>query len=180
MLSNPPRYRYGLFDSWDAKAFEFIQTIARKKDLPAIIGDEQAINQCIITLIRTQKSLHGWRSFLKAILNQIKRSNSVNVAKLNAQYPPDAIDTMMPAWVTYKEDRIVSAFMDELGKRKISFIGTRREKSEFVIRFILGQLAHDWEQTIMMIWEVLGRKNAIRINSLNKELRNFDYCRLFR
>ena len=96
------------------------------------------------------------------------------------QYPPNSIAQNKPAWVTYKEDRVVSNFIDELATKKIDFIGSDRVKGEFVLRFILGQLGHDWKWTIMMIWEMLGAKKRISVAALNQELRNFDHSQLFK
>jgi len=47
------------------------------------------------------------------------------------------------------------------------------------MRFLLGQLGHDWEWTIMMIWEMLGNENGINVKQLNEEMKNFDYLGLF-
>ena len=55
----------------------------------------------------------------------------------------------------------------------------QEEIAEFILRFILGQLGHDWEQTIMMIWEMLGEDNSLFIDKLNKEMKNFDYLGIF-
>lgn len=175
----PPKYRYALFESWDKEAFELIKRIAKSKNYPEIIGDEKGKNQFLISLIRTQKSLHGWRDFLIDVLEQVKKSNKISVSHLNAKYPLESVSKETPAWVTYEEDKIVSDFIDELKARKIDFIGTDEEISEFILRFILGQLSHDWEQTIMMIWEMLGDENKLSIKTLNEELKNFDYLRLF-
>jgi len=76
-------------------------------------------------------------------------------------------------------DKIVNDFIDDLETKKIIFEGTNKEISEFVMRFILGQLGHDWEQTIMMIWEILGDKSTLNLKELNQEMKNFDYLNLF-
>lgn len=175
----PPKYRYALFEPWDTEAFRLIKRIAKTKKFPKILGSQQDKNQFLITLIRTQKSLHDWRQFLIEILSQTKQYGAINIKLLAKKYPPENIGKDTPAWVTYEEDKIVSDFIDELGTRRINFLGTDKEISEFVMRFILGQLAHDWEQTIMMIWELLGDEKIIKVSELNKEMRNFDYLRLF-
>lgn len=76
-------------------------------------------------------------------------------------------------------DKIVNDFIDDLETKKIIFEGTNKEISEFVMRFILEQLGHDWEQTIMMIWEILGDKSTLNLKELNQEMKNFDYLNLF-
>lgn len=176
----PPKYRYALFEPWDKEAFELIKQASKSKHYPEIIGDEKGKNQFLISLIRTQKSLHGWRDFLVDVLDQVKESNKIDVKYFNVKYPPESISKETPAWVTYEEDKIVSDFIDELRTRKIDFIGTDEEISEFILRFILGQLSHDWEQTIMMIWEMLGNENSINVKQLNEEMKNFDYLKLFK
>lgn len=175
----PPKYRYALFEPWDKEAFEFIKQVARSKGYPKITGDEKGKNHFLVSLIRTQKSLHGWRDFLVDVLNEMKKSSKIDVEYFNAKYSPESISKETPAWVTYEEDKIVSDFIDELETRKIDFIGNDDEISEFILRFILGQLSYDWEQTIMMIWEMLGDGNKLSVRELNKELKNFDYLRLF-
>lgn len=176
----PPKYRYALFEPWDKKTFAFIQEVAKNRNYPEIIGDKKSKNQFLTALIRTQKSLHDWRDFLIDVLKQVKKTNKIDVKFFNSKYPPESVDKKTPAWVTYVEDKIVSDFIDQLATRKVDFIGTNEEVSEFVFRFILGQLAHDWEQTIMMIWEMLGNDNKLNIRMLNEELKNFDYLKLFK
>jgi hypothetical protein len=179
-LHKPPLYRYAFYDPWDKYAYDLIRQLAKAKRFPKLIGSRADKNQFLITLIRTQKALHGWRRFLKDTLAQIEKSNAIDTRTLIQQFPPKSIATNKPAWVTYHEDEVVSNFIDDLAKRKIDFIGSDRAKSEFVLRFILGQLGHDWEWTIMMIWEILGRKNQIRVTKLNKELTCFDHGQLFK
>lgn len=175
----PPQYRYALFEAWDRRAFKLIGQIAHKKKYPKIIGSQKDRNQFLITLIRTQKLPHSWRDFLRDILEQIEKSASIDTASLNQKNPQVNIGKGKPDWVTYKEDEIVSNFIDELYTRRIDFAGTDEEMSEFVMRFILGQLGHDWEQTIYMIWEILGDEKQINFKELNQEMRHFDYLGLF-
>lgn len=179
MIHYPPQYRYGIFEDWHKEAFYLIKDIAKTKNYPKISGTNKEKNQFLITLLRTQKALHGWKSILISILDQIQSNGIIDAKTLNEQYPPSSIGKDTPAWVTYKEDKIVSEFMDELETRRIDFIGTNKEMSEFILRFILGQLGHDWEQTIFMIWELLGEANNLSLQELNKELKNFDYLKLF-
>lgn len=179
-LSNPPQYRYSLFKKWDKYAFSFIGERGKTKEYPVVIGNSEDKNQFLITLIRTQKSLHDWRDFLKTTLTQIEKDNTVNTALLNEKYRPESISKETPAWVTYKEDKIVNSFMDELETRKVIFVGNDEEMGEFVLRFILGQLGHDWEQTILMIWEMLGDESQLNLSELNNEMKNFDYMNLFK
>ena len=81
--------------------------------------------------------------------------------------------------MTYEEDKIVSDFIDELATKKVDFEGSDLKIGEFVLRFILGQLGHDWEGTIMMVWEMLGDGDKLNLRELNQEMRNFDYLKLF-
>lgn len=178
-LHNPPFYRYSFFESWDKEAFNIIKEIAGTKNFPQIIGTDEDKNQFLVTLIRTQKSLHNWRDFLKDTLAQIAESGVIDTKQLNKKYPSQSISKDISEWVTYKEDKIVSDFIDELATRKIDFVGIDEEISEFVLRFILGQLGHDWEQTIMMIWEMLGAEDELFLKDLNKEMKNFDYLKIF-
>lgn len=178
-IHNPPLYRYFLFDLWDKRAFALIKKLTKYDKYPKIIGSREDINQFLKMLIRSQKSTHGWRTFLKDMLNQIKQKNTIDTLSLNAKYPPNKVKRGKPQWVTYKEDKIVSNFIDELGKSKIEFVGSDRDISEFVLRFTLGQLCHDWEQTILMIWEMLGNSKRISLKLLNREMRNFDYLGFF-
>lgn len=178
-MHNPPYYRYPLLRKWDKEAFLKIKEIGKIKNYPKISGSENDKNQFLITLIRTQKSLHDWRDFLKEILKQIDNGNIINTAFLNKKYPPESIGKDIPEWVTYRGDKIVNDFIDTLETKNVNFIGTDKDISEFIIRFILGQLGHDWEQTIMMIWEILGNGNKLIIKDLNDEMKNFDYLNLF-
>lgn len=175
----PPHYRYPLLDPWDKKAFNMIKRIAQTKNYPKILGTEADKNQFLITLIRTQKSLHGWSEFLVDVLEQVENSGKIDIEKLNKEYPSSTISTEVPVWVTYSEDKIVSDFIDELATRKIDFQGSDKEIAEFIMRFILGQLGNDWEQTIIMIWELLGDESTLKVSELNREMRNFDYLKLF-
>lgn len=176
---DPPYYRYSLFQEWDKEAFGQLKEIAETKQFSEIKGSPNDKNQFLITLIRTQKSLHDWSDLLKDVLKQVKENDIINTSLLNKKYPPESIGKDIPAWVTYEEDKIVNDFIDELGSKKVNFIGTDHEMAEFIIRFILGQLGHDWEQTIMMIWEMLGDKNELSLRELNREMKNFDYLKLF-
>lgn len=175
----PPQYRYALYEDWDKEAFELIKEIGENKSFPKLLGPDEDKNKYLIALIRTQKSLHDWRGILKDTFEQVKEDAGIHTKSLNEKYSPESISRDVPAWVTYKEDEIVNNFIDELGTRKVNFVGTDEEISEFIIRFILGQLGHDWEQTIMMIWEMLGNENTINVNDLNKEIQKFDYLNLF-
>lgn len=178
-IGYPPKYRYGCFDPWDREAFALITTIAQDKNYPTLTGTDLDKQQFLTTFIRAQKSLHDWRDLLKATLQQVQETEAIDTASLNALYPPESISQETPAWVTYPEDEIVNNFIDELATRKVRFIGTDAEMGEFVLRFILGQLGHDWEQTILMIWEMLGSEQEVSVSELNRELRNFDYLKLF-
>ena len=175
----PPHYRYSLFDAWDHEAFELITKIGKSKIYPKIIGTDKEVNDYLIILIRTQKALNDWRALLVDTFSQVKGTNTIDAKRLCQKYPPESIGKDEPAWVTYEEDRIVSNFIDSLETRKINFVGDDGEKGEFVMRFILGQLGHDWEQTIVLIWEMLGDESEINVKELNTELRNFDYLKLF-
>lgn len=177
-IHNPPFYRYSLFESWDKEAFEAIKDIGKNRTYPSLKGSQQDKKQFLTTLIRTQKSLQNWRDMLKDILEQIK-IGTIDTSLLNDKYPPESISKDTPAWVTYQEDKIVNNFIDELATRKIEFVGSDQEVGEFVARFILGQLGHDWEQTIMMIWEMLGDEETLDVKVLNKEMENFDYLKIF-
>lgn len=178
-IHNPPQYRYSLFEQWDKDTFAFIKQLAKSKKYPRINGSEEDKNQFLVTLIRTQKSLHDWRDFPKDIINQIQKDHQIDVIVLNKKYPPESIAKDVPAWVTYEEDKIVSNFIDELETRKVNFIGTDQEIVELILRFILGQLGHDWEQTIFMIYEMLGNGDELQVKDLNQELKGFDYRKLF-
>ncbi len=179
MLHHPPYYRYSLFEKWDKETFDQIKKIAKTKNYPKILGNTFDKNQFLVTLIRTQKSLHNWRDSSKDILNQIKEENTINTILVNKKYPPESIGKNIPDWVTYEGDEIVNDFIDELATKKVFFKGTDMEISEFVIRFIISQLGHDWEQTIMMVWEMLGKNSTISLKELNDEMRHFDYLKLF-
>lgn len=178
-IHNPPFYRYALSDQWSKDVFFFINKLAKSKNFPKIVGTKEEKNEFIVMLIRTQKSLHGWQKFLKDTLDQIRKTGTVNTKVLIKKYPPESVSKKIPEWVTYPEDKTVSDFIDELGTRKIDFIGDDRELGEFVLRFILGQLGHDWESTILMIWEMLEESNTLLLTSLNKEMHHFDYLHLF-
>ena len=180
MLHNPPYYRYSLFKQWDKEAFNQLKEIGKTKYYPKIIGTTADKNKFLITVIRTQKSLHDWRNLLKDVLKQVEENNIINTSLLNKKYPPESIGKDIPAWVTYEGDKIVNDFIDELGSREVNFIGTDHEIAEFIIRFILGQLGHDWEQTIMMIWEMFEDKKELSLKELNQEMKNFDYLKLFK
>ena len=178
-INYPPQYRYSLFEQWDKETFELIKKIAKTKNYPKIIGSKNDKNQFLITIIRTQKALHGWRDFLVDTFDQIRRNNTIDTPTLNKKYPSSCISKETPEWVTYRGDKIVSGFIDELETRKIDFLGDDKEIAEFIIRFTLGQLGHDWEGTIMMIWEMLGDEDILSVRKLNKEMKNFDYLKLF-
>ena len=178
-INKIPQYRYSLSEPWDRSTFALIKRIAQTKNYPKIIGTKEDKNQFLIMLIRTQKALHSWRKFFIDTLVQIKKTNFINTKLLNQKYPPATVKKDTPAWVTYHEDRTVSKFIDRLATKKINFLGTDREISELTLRFILGQLGHDWEGTIMMIWEMLGKGNSLRLKKLNQEMKNFDYLELF-
>src|SRR3990172_3517944 len=156
----PPEYRYALFEPWDREAFAQIKQIAKTKSYPRITGSKEDKNKFLVMLIRTQKSLHGWRHFLADVLAQVKKNNTIVTKIMLNKYPPESVGKEKPTWVTYKEDEIVNDFIDELATKKIEFAGTDREIVEFVLRFILGQLS-DWEETIMMLWEMLGKNNKL-------------------
>jgi len=179
-IKYPPQYRYSLFEAWDKKTFELITKIAKTKNYPKVLGSKKDKNQFLITLIRTQKALHDWRDFLIDTFDQIKRNNAIDTPTLNKKYPPSSISKEKPEWVTYEEDRIVSDFIDDLETKKIDFLGSDQELAEFVVRFTLGQLGHDWEWTIMMIWEMLGKEDSLSLEELNQEMKNFDYLNLFK
>jgi hypothetical protein len=175
----PPQYRYSLFEQWDKEAFALIKEIAKTKNYPQITGTKKEKDKFLIMLIRTQKSLLGWRQFLIDVLDQVKKTNIINTRKLLDKYPSESVGKDKPAWVTYEEDEIVNNFIDNLTDKKVEFEGTDKEIAEFILRFILGQLGHDWEQTIMVIWEMLGDEGKLSAKKLNAELKNFDYLGLF-
>lgn len=174
-----PQYRYPFFEHCDKKAFSTIKKIAKTKHFPRIAGSHQEINQFLTLLLRTQKAKHGWRESLLEIITQIEKTKKIDTIAFIKNHPPSSIKKDSPSWVTYKEDKIVSKFIDELATRKIDFQGTEREISEFTVRFVLGQLGNDWESTIMMVWEMLGDKKKISVKQLNKEMGNFDYLKIF-
>jgi len=178
-IHNPPHYRYSLFDQWDKETFDFIKEIGKQKNYPKFTGTKEGKNAFLITLIRTQKSLHDWRDFLKDLLSQIKKSGVIDTRWLNEKYPPESISKVVPAWAIYEEDKIVNNFIDELATRRVGFVGSDEEISEFTMRFLLSQLGHDWEWTIMMIWELLGDQSELKVSDLNQEMKNFDYLQTF-
>lgn len=179
-IHSPPFYRYPLFDPWDKEAFEFFKTVGQSESYPTLKGSSEDKNEYLIALIRTQKALHDYRSILMETITQVKETGAIDTAMLNAKYPPENISTEIPAWVTYKGDRIVNDFIDGLIHRKIQFIGSDVEVTEFILRFILGQLGQDWESTILMVWEMLGDGNTLVVKDLNEEMKKFDYCGVFR
>lgn len=177
-LHDPPYYRYLMPQPWDKETFAFIKELAANKKYPRLIGSAEDKNTYIIMLIRTQKSLHDWRDFLKDTLDQIKETGKIDAVSLITRYPHDSIGREVPEWATYKGDKIVSDFIDELATREIRFVGSDEEIGEFILRFILGQLG-DWESTILMIWEMLGDGDTLQVKDLNNEMKNFDYLKLF-
>jgi hypothetical protein len=178
-IHSPPFYRYPLLEPWDKEAFEYMKELVSKRAYPTLIGSESDINKYLIALIRTQKSLHDYRPILKDTLDQIRLSGSIDTKMLHEKYPPETISHEIPAWVTYTGDKIVNDFIDSLAQRKINFMGTSVELAEFILRYILGQLGHDWESTILMIWEMLGDGDTVSIKDLNEEMKGFDYCGVF-
>ncbi len=178
-IHNPPQYRYYLYDEWNKKAFNYLKRLGARKQYSKIAGTSNDKNQFLRTLIRTQKALHNWSDMLKDVLRQIEENGVIDTVSLNRKYLPESIGKDVPDWVTYEEDKTVNNFIDELEARKITFQGTDDEITEFVVRFILGQLGIDWEQTVLMIWEMLGKENNLSVNKLNKEMKNFDYLKLF-
>jgi hypothetical protein len=178
-LHNPPLYRYALFEDWDKEAFAYLKKVGESKDFPQILGSTEDKNKFVIALIRTQKSLHGWRALLVDLLEQIKLNNAIDTVVINQKYPSESVELGRLEWATYKGDQIVSDFLDELMTRPITFLGSNQEMIEFVLLFWLGQLGADWEQTIMMIWELLGDAKELSLKELNHELKGFDYLRLF-
>ena len=113
------------------------------------------------------------------IIDQIERDKKIDMKTFIKKHPSGSINKDSTSWVTYKEDKIVSRFIDELATRKVDFVGTDKETSEFIMRFILGQFGNDWEMTIMMVWEMLGNKKQLRVKDLNEEMKHFDYLKLF-
>lgn len=178
-IHTPPFHRYPLFDPWDKEAFAFLTSIGKTKSFPAIKGSVKDLEKYLVALIRTQKSLHDYRHILKDTLEQIKQSNTIDARLLHEKYPPESVGTETPAWVTYKEDKIVNDFIDSLAHKKITFVGSELEIAEFILRFILGQLGHDWESTILMIWEMLGEGEKLVLKEVNEQMKTFDYCELF-
>lgn len=178
-IHDPPYYRYLLPQPWDKETFTFIATMARSKKFPRLTGTDSDKNKYLVMLLRTQKSNHDWRDFLKVTLTQIKESGTIDTASLINKYPADSITKEVPAWVTYPEDKIVSNFIDVLATKEIKFIGSDEEMGEFILRFIFGQLGLDWESTILMIWEMLGDGDTLHVNALNNEMKNFDYLGIF-
>jgi len=174
-----PQYRYPFFDSRDKKTFLTIKKIAKTKQFPRILGNHQERNQFLVLLLRTQKAKHGWRESLLEIIDQIERDKKIDMKTFIKKHPSGSINKDSTSWVTYKEDKIVSRFIDELATRKVDFVGTDKETSEFIMRFILGQFGNDWEMTIMMVWEMLGNKKQLRVKDLNEEMKHFDYLKLF-
>ncbi len=178
-IHTPPFYRYPLFDPWDKEAFDYLKELGSKGVCPKLIGTESDKNKFLIALIRTQKALHDYRTILKDTLTQVRETGTIDSAILNTKYPPESVSTIIPAWVTYKEDKIVNDFIDGIAHRKVRFIGSDVEMAEFILRFILGQLGHDWESTILMIWEMLGNGDTLVVKELNEEMKKFDYCGIF-
>ena len=178
-IHNPPYYRYSFEKPGDIKTITIIKTIAKSKRYPKILGGKEDINQYLTMLIRTQKSLNDWRDFLIDTLHQIQTKGNIDTSSLVQKYPPQSIGNDTPAWVTYPPDKIVNDFMDGLETRKINFMGSNEEIAEFILRFILGQYGHDWESTILMIWEMLGDKDVLSVRALNNEMKNFDYLKIF-
>ena len=178
-IHDPPQNRYSLFEKWDKDAFALIKRLAKIGKYPKITGSPADINQFLTTLIRTQKSLHDWRDFPRDILAQIRDFNRIDTVDLNRKYPPEIIAKDMPEWATYEGDKIVSNFIDDLEVKQVQFMGKGQEITEFILRFILGQLGHDWEQTIFMIYEMLGNGKQLQVSELNREMEDFDYCKLF-
>ncbi|MCR4264135.1 MAG: hypothetical protein NUV98_05470 [Candidatus Roizmanbacteria bacterium] len=179
-IHNPPHYRYSLSEPWDKEAFEFIKQLGKNKKYPALTGTKNDKNRYLAILIRTQKSFDDWRGLLKDTLHQIKETGLIDTVSLIRKYPPESISKEVAAWAVYEEDVIVNNFIDELETRKITFTGSDIEMGEFVMRFILGQLGHDWEWTIMMIWEMLGEGEIFELKLLNEEMKKFDYMKLFK
>lgn len=178
-IHNPPYYRYSLVDKWDKQAFKLIKSIGNSKNYPKIVGSKENINRFLITLVRTQKSLHDWKDLLKDTVYQVEQNGTIDTLFLYKKYPPESISMDIPEWVTYDDDKIVSDFIDALATKSVQFNGSNTEISEFILRFILGQLSHDWECTIMMIWEMLGDSKELNVRDLNSEMKNFDYVRIF-
>lgn len=178
-LHNPPYYRYSLLRAWDKEAFARIKDLASNKKYPRLVGSSEDKNKYITMLIRTQKSVHDWRDFLKDTLNQIKETGNIDALSLVTKYPHSGISKEVPEWATYPADKVVSDFIDELATREIKFVGSNEEIGEFILRFILGQLGEDWESTILMIWEMLGDGNTLHVKHLNNEMKNFDYLKMF-
>ncbi len=179
-IHNPPTYRYPLFDPWDKEVFEHIRVLASEETYPKLLGSKEDKDTLLVALIRTQKSTHGWRSLLKDTFDQIRQSGTIDTKALHKKYSPNSVGQDTPAWVTYKEDVIVNDFIDSLAHKRVNFVGSDVEIVEFILRFILGQLGSDWELTILMIWELLGDGSILIVSELNEEMRNFDYCGVFR
>ncbi|PJE62537.1 hypothetical protein COU88_04565 [Candidatus Roizmanbacteria bacterium CG10_big_fil_rev_8_21_14_0_10_39_6] len=179
-IHSPPFYRYTFVEAeWDKWAFEKLKEIGKNKKYPKVLGSELDINTYLVALIRTQKSLNDWRGLLKDTLSQVEKNKSIDTLGLSKMYPPESISMDIPEWVTYPPDKIVSDFIDALATKYVRFNGSNIEISEFILRFILGQLSHDWECTIMMVWEMLGDSKELNVRDLNREMRNFDYMKLF-
>jgi hypothetical protein len=168
-----------LDEPWKKLALEQIAGLAKNRKYPKILGLQGDRNKYLIALIRTQKALHGWENILLDTLEQVKSTGAIDAVSLIKKYSPEAIAKDTPAWVTYKEDRQVSDFLDELETLQVDFTGSDSEAGEFVLRFILGQLGIDWEQTILLIWEMLGKDNSLSLKDLNREMHSFDYLGLF-
>lgn len=143
-------------------------------------GTGEIRDQFLTMLIRTQKSVYGWRRILKDILSQIENFGMIKAEILVKKYLGAGTKKGNVAWVTYKEDKIVSDFIDKLARFKIHFKGSNKQAAEFVLRFSLAQLGHDWEQSIFMIWELLGNGRQLSLKSLNLEMKNFDYLKIFK
>ncbi|MCL4531217.1 MAG: hypothetical protein M1282_17655, partial [Chloroflexi bacterium] len=81
-LHNPPEYRYSLFTLWDRKAFKLLKKIGKRRRFPRLVGDPEIRDKFLRALIRSQKSLHGWRGFLKAVLLEIEKAGAVDMSLL--------------------------------------------------------------------------------------------------
>lgn len=178
-IHDPPYYRYSFEKSDDIKIISLIKDIIRFGKYPKIVGTKKDINQFLTLLIRTQKSLNDWRYFLNDTLHQIQHSGNIDTIKLIQKYPLKSIGRGISEWVTYPPDKVVSDFMDDLETRKVDFVGTNEEITEFILRFILGQYGHDWESTILLVWEMLGDDSFLSVKELNNEMKNFDYLNIF-
>ncbi len=168
---NYERLIYPLYKQSDKKAYNVLKGHVGK----IIVKDNVNIDELIKTILISQ-CYYNYRKIRDRIIEELDRNNRINSSNILKTVETVDIDC---SWAVFRQDKEICDMCKKLKGKDVMYDGNNYTYSEFIIRFLLTQLMHDWRGPLIYVLKTSLENKRVNVPLLNAYLALWDFTNIF-